>query len=463
MSEFLHSLRVAAFGALPAALLAACGGSLTAPVDRYASNPQYAGAMRPLSSSGLGKIKHVVIVIQENRSFNNLFMSYPGATTSTYGYDTKNHKIKLGPAGLDAPYGVEHDAQGFFKSCNGKGSIPGTDCRMNGFDQEFVTSCGTSVPCPLKHPQYAYVPRADVKPYWDMANQYVLADQMYPSVLDAASFTAHQYLIAGQAEKTVNTPLASWGCWGAKGDTIGRLGPNRQLPYGTPIRPCFHDDTIGEEADKAGVSWAFYASTVGGSGGIWSAYQANHTVFYGQDWTNDVISPNTQFFTDVSNGQLRQITWITPTATNSDHPDFRSKTGPMWVASIVNAIGESQYWDNTAIFILWDEYGGMYDPEPPAYADYDGLGIRIPLLVVSAYAKKGFVSHVHYEQGSVLRFVEDLFGLPRLAASDRRATSPEKDCFDFNQSPRKFQKIPSTLGKEYFLRQPPDLRPPDDD
>ena len=128
----------------------------------------------------------------------------------------------------------------------------------------------------------------------------------------------------------------------------------------------------------------------------------------------------------------------------------------------MNAIGESKYWDSTAIFIFWDDYGGWYDPEPPAYVDYDGLGMRIPMLIVSPYAKKGHVSHVHYEHGSILRFVEDVFGLGRLAASDKRANSPAKDAFDFNKPPRAFKAIPSAYGKDYFMHQPPDGHLPDD-
>jgi phospholipase C len=113
------------------------------------------------------------------------------------------------------------------------------------------------------------------------------------------------------------------------------------------------------------------------------------------------------------------------------------------------------------MFIFWDDFGGWYDAQPPAYVDYDGLGIRVPMLVVSAYAKQGHVSHVHYEHGSILKFVEDIFGLARLAPSDTRAKSPAKDCFDFNQPPRKFQKIASPLDVDYFLHEPPDMRPPD--
>lgn len=146
---------------------------------------------------------------------------------------------------------------------------------------------------------------------------------------------------------------------------------------------------------------------------------------------------------------------------NSDHPQSLSNTGPMWVASVVNAIGQSQFWDSTAIFILWDDASGFFDPEPPPYVDFDGLGFRLPLLIVSPYAKKGYVSHVQYEHGSILRFVEDIFGLPRLSASDTRANSPASDSFDFNKPPRKFRVIPSALGKEYFLHQPLDTRPVD--
>src|SRR4029077_11560653 len=108
------------------------------------------------------------------------------------------------------------------------------------------------------------------------------------------------------------------------------------------------------------------------------------------------------------------------------------------------------YWNSTAIFIMWDDYGGWYDHVAPAYLDYDGLGMRVPLLIISLYAKQRYVSHVHYEHGSILRFIEDQFGLPRLTASDSRATSPAADCFDFTQPPRKFVPIKASLDTQYF-------------
>jgi phospholipase C len=158
---------------------------------------------------------------------------------------------------------------------------------------------------------------------------------------------------------------------------------------------------------------------------------------------------------------MRAVSWVTPTWANSDHAGSGSKTGPSWVTSLVNVIGESKYWDSTAIFIFWDDYGGWYDPVAPKYLDYDGLGLRIPMLIISPFAKQGYVSHVHYEHGSILKFIEDQFGLGRLAKSDKRAISPAKDAFDFTQAPRKFVQFQAPYGKQFFLNQPVDHHVPD--
>ena len=407
------------------------------------------------------KITHVVIIVQENRSFNDLFYGFPGARTATSGRDSKGRRITLQPIGLETTWDLDHSSYSFFSACNGTGSYPGTDCRMNGFDQEYV-GCGHASypPCPIEHPQYAYVPHEETKPYFDIAKQYVLADRMFASNFDASSFISHQYIIAAQASSAVNYPYNAWGCEGGPGDKIGTVTPQRSI-YGPVIRTCFEHRTLGDELDKAGLPWAFYAAYYSsGYYNIWSAYQAIKHIYYGPDWHKDVL-PNTNFFDDVAQGRLRAVSWITPSCANSDHAGCGSKTGPSWVASLVNAIGTSQYWKNTAIFIFWDDYGGWYDPVPPPLADYDGLGMRIPMLIVSAYAKKGYVSHVRYEHGSILKFTEDIFGLPRLAASDTRANSPANDAFDFNAPPRQFHKIAAPLDEQYFRHQPYDPRPPD--
>ncbi len=436
------------------------GGSTASPGLPVAySQSRTLPIQHPGRSSG-GKIQHVIIIVQENRSFNNLFYGFPGAKTAKYGFDSSGQKIALQPVGLETSWDIDHSSNSFFAACNGTGNIPGTNCRMNGFNNEYVGCGGGGPPCPNKNPTYSYVPHTETKPYFDMGKQYVLADEMFASNFDASSFISHQYIISGQAVSAVNFPYGEWGCPGGPSDMIGTVGPQRQIPEGYEV-VCWDPNTLGDELDGAHLSWAFYTATINGDLGIWSAYQAINHIYNGPDWKNDVITPQTQFFNDVSSGKLRAVSWITPTWENSDHAGSGSKTGPSWVTSLVNAVGKSKYWDSTAIFIMWDDYGGWYDPVAPAYVDYDGLGLRIPLLIISPYAKQGYVSHVHYEHGSILRFAEDQFGLGRLAASDKRATSPQADAFDFSQAPRKFVPIKAPLDARFFMTQPVDHHIPD--
>lgn len=443
--------------------LASCSGRPGEIAATTSALPATSPVLSPLSvlaKRASPKVQHVVVIIQENRTVDNLFHGFPGADTRSYGFDRKGTRIRLKPVGLEAAWDFHHDSSSFFAACDGQGSYPGTNCKMDGFDQEYWT-CGKSgyPPCPNQNPPYSYVPHAETLPYFAMGKQYVFADRMFGSNFDSGSFASHQYIIAAQASATVDYPYGQWGCEGGSGDMIRTVTQQRQL--GGYIQTCLDNTTLGDELDSAGLSWRYYASDIYGDGGAWSAYQAIRHVFNGPDWGQDVITPQTQFFADVSNGALPTVSWISPTCENSDHAGCGANTGPAWVASLVNAIGESQYWDSTVVFVFWDDYGGWYDHVPPKLVDYDGLGIRVPLLVISAYAKQGYVSHLRYEHGSILKFIEDQFGLPRLSASDSRANSPGKDCFQFSKPPRAFTPIQSPHGKEYFLRQPIDTRPLD--
>ncbi|MGA9017720.1 MAG: alkaline phosphatase family protein [Candidatus Cybelea sp.] len=460
-----------------ALLLCACkGGISSSPGVPAVDRQPHRAAIQPLSPK---KIQHVIIIVQENRSFNNLFYGYPGAKTVTYGYDSKGQKITLKPIGLATTWDVSHSYAAFMAACDGTGKIPGTNCRMDGFDKVgWTCGHGGQPRCPkgVTYPPYSYVPHSETAPYFLMAKQYVLADQMYASNFDVSSFVSHQYIIAGQASHTVNYPESFWGCPGGSTDKAYTIDDQRKISSSPDRVVCFDNKTLGDELDDAKLPWAFYTYPIGSApdpcdgdasgdtyqetNGIWSAYQAIHHICYGRDWKKDVITDATRFLTDVPNGKLAAVTWITPTCANSDHATCDSDTGPSWVASLVNAVGQSKFWSTSAIFVFWDDPGLWYDPEKPAHVDYDGLGFRVPLLIISPYAKKGYVSHTHYEHGSILKFVEEQFGLSSLAASDKRANSAA-DAFDFNQSPRKFVQIQGPYGKSYFLHQPPDLRPPD--
>jgi phospholipase C len=399
-----------------------------------------------------GVIKHVVIVIQENRSFDDLFQGYPGADTASSGLGSSGQTIPLQPISLAEPYDIVHELKQYLQSYdNGK---------MDGFDKERIVFYQPPPPSytPPPNPTYGYVPQGEVQPYLTMAAQYVLADKMFASNLDA-SFVAHQYLIAAQAAGAVNLPTGTWGCDGAPSDLVATLLQSRTL--GPRVVPCFNYTTLGDELDAKGMSWRFYAPKIGAGGGIWSAYQAISRIRNGPDWTADVISPQTTILNDVPAGKLATVTWVVPNLRDSDHASSKSLTGPDWVASIVNAIGNSPFWSSTAIFVVWDDWGGWYDHVSPPQVDYDGLGFRVPLLVISPYAKQNYVSHVQYEFGSVLRFAEEVTGVPAMAAADARANALDADCFDFAQSPRPFVPIQTNRGPASFMREQPSNVPPD--
>jgi phospholipase C len=412
----------------------------------FPTPPSRGGFLVDRSRSASGKIKHVVWIMQENRSFDNLFQGYPGADTHSSGQDSRGKTLALTPITLATPWDIDHSSASFFLAYN--------HGQWNGFDLEQSNANRARYP----HPQYGYVPPSESRLYFEMAHRYVLGDRTFTSHIDA-SYVSHQYMIAGQANRAVDFPSDVWGCT-HRHDVIPTLTDART--YGSNIPVCQNYQTLGDELDASGHSWRLYTDT---KGSLWVSYRSIRHIRYGPDWKRNVIGSSAQVLADVANGKLADVTWVTPTCANSDHASCGGNTGPQWVANVVNAIGQSPFWDSTAIFVMWDEWGGWYDHVPPPRVDFDGLGLRVPLLVISPYAKQGYVSHVQYEHGSVLRFIEDQFGLSRLAASDSRANSPAADCFDFTQSPRGFQPFATALRPEDFFRmeraQTP--RPPDDE
>ncbi len=437
--------RYALSGCVAAAVLAGCGASRS-------SLPymQSSAALRALDATGAGKITHVVYIVQENRSFNDLFNGYPGAYTVRSGKVSTGETVKLQPVPFSYQYTIDHSLGAFIAACHGPRLLPGTDCRNDGFDREFTFDG----PRGVKYPEYVYVPHSDSKPYFDMAHEGALADHMFQSQLDE-SFIAHQYIIAAQANWGVDLPTGDWGCT-QKGSKVATITTART--YGPYQSACFDYQTLGDELDRAKLSWRFYASKYGagsGEGAEWSSYQAVKHIYDGPDWKN-VISPNWKFITDVRKGQLANFTWITPVCDDSDHVNCSGGYGPSWVSALVNAVGNSKFWDSTAIFIQWDDWGGLYDPVPPKYEDRDSLGFRVPLLMLSPYVRHNFVCHHQYETASVIKFAEDLYGLGHLdTPADKRAASPAAECFDFSQSPAKWVKIKPPLPPKFFMQQYP--------
>ena len=436
-------------------LLVACGGgsgsggyTAAAPQPpKYTSAPTSPATRSPVGPQNL--IRHVVFIVQENRSFDNLFQGYPGANTVSSGLTSTGVTVKLKPLALENAYDPNHAERDFVASYDGG--------KMDGFN--LVGSGGGSPPGP--DPQYSYVTPSETTTYFKLAQQFVLADAMFTSQIDA-SFTAHQFLIAAQSGNTVDNPdQYPWGCDAPSGTLVPTLNSDRTL--GAGIFPCLDYTTLGDELDAKSLSWRYYAPSIGGGdlgGTLWSAYDVIKHIRYGPDWANEV-SPPSQVLTDAAAGNLPNVTWVVPDFSDSDHPGNESTTGPAWVQSVVKAIGNSPDWSSSAIFVLWDDWGGWYDHVAPPQVDAQGLGIRVPLIVISPYAKAGYVSHVTYETAGLVKFAELVFGLAPMAAADARANGLD-DCFDFEQAPRSFTAIRKHLTRQRFVPHPPSGLPPDE-
>jgi phospholipase C len=420
-------------------------------------------------------IKHVVIIIQENRTFDNIFAGFPGTnepmcgTTPLCGYTLGGTPVPLEPLGWQKWDLCHAFVCGIGDYENGK---------MDGFEDPAGNEDGTR--------PYTYLPEKLVAPYWAMAKHYVLADRMFATSFDG-SFVGHLDLIATTAnihpaESEANIPTGVyWGCPASVGSSTFLLYSNRtvsKMPVG-PF-PCFTQfQTMADTLDAARVSWRFYAPRYCdlkqcSAGNMWSSFMSIKNVFYGPDWKNNVVNPQTKILQDAQSGHLPGVSWVVPDSQDSDHSGNGSGRGPSWVASVVNAVGKGPDWKTTAIVVLWDDWGGWYDHVVPPRRDYRGLGIRVPCIIISPYARPGYVSHTVYEFGSVLHFVEQVFNLPSLGPNrlgpaqddlgytDARSASLV-DSFDFAQKPRKFVAIPARLRISDFMTERPSLLPPDNE
>jgi phospholipase C len=479
--------------------LVACGER-----NSTAGLPFTPSLLREAASSA--KIKHVVIVIQENRSFDNLFATFPGADGTTTGEAapmpsriarscasngmpviTKETRVALKKTNL---FGAGFGKGGDFIEDTDLGHIHAnfhTDRdsgKMDGFDLDGINANGSGLPYACTYP-YQYVDPTDIAPYWDLAKAYVLADHTFQTQ-SSGSFTAHQDLIAGGTQITSNEALIDnpsyfpWGCDAKKSVVTAIIKRGGKVyRYGGPWpclpcpQQCLPYTTMRDLLDAKSVAWKFYANKVyrggnpnAGDSGIWSGFDAIAAVRNSKEWGTKVVWPDTKIFNDIENGALPSVSWVTPDGANSDHPDENNRSGhvdngPSWVASIVNAIGESKYWNSTAVIVLWDDWGGFYDHvPPPTPVNWQGTpGFRVPMLIVSPYVKP-HVDHTVYEFGSILRFIEDLWNLPSLGKNDADSTSIE-NAFDFTMSARAFHKIGSTYSQSYFLHQQPSGMAPD--
>jgi phospholipase C len=395
-------------------------------------------------------IKHVVIIVQENRSVDNFFQFLPGANTQSYGLNSQGQKVTLQPQPLSVPWDVSHLHQYWLLDyANGN---------MNGFDLE---KCKNRL-CPADA-SYSYVPESDVAPYYTLAETYTFADELFETD-QGPSFPSHQYLVSGTSTLSDGSPKraagnpgtpsdkGTGGCDSPAGSLVAVIDPKGFEPKSLQTYPCFKRQSLMNEMDAAGITWKYYQDSPGP--GLWHGVDAIYSI-----WSNpgemaaSVVTPPSQVLTDVAKGNLADVVWVTPTGKASDHAGVTDGSGPSWVGSVVNAIGQSKYWNDTAIFITWDDWGGWYDHVAPSIYNSFELGFRVPLIVVSPYAKPAYVSHAQHEFGSILKFTEETFGLPSLGTTDQRADDLS-DCFDFAQKPLRFHPVHTNYPAQYFFTAP---------
>lgn len=486
--------------------------------------------------SGGSPIEHVIVLVQENRSFDNLFAKFPNANGATYGCaktadaprgatrairrapdvrscPSGDTDIKLAAHKLTMGYDLNHCHSAFELDYDGG--------RMDGFYLEGKGACVGGTPNPAATAAYQYVDQQYIKPYWDIAKQWVLADNMFQTQ-GSGSFTAHQDLIRGStciescespappadSESLVDNPTYwPWGCDGhssVRTSLINIYGVEQVNKGPFPCSDAFPNygssnggyETLRDSLDAAGVSWKYYTpcyksmkeagctkpnkpcktnqgncdATLLNAFDVISPVRCGTLSGHatcgpdsspGPEWGTNVSWPETNIFTDITNSKLPAVSWVIPADENNDHPSESTDHGPQWVASVVNAIGESPYWSSSVIIVVWDDWGGLYDHvAPQQFTDVNGgLGFRVPMLVISPYAiagkgsQGGRIAHAPYEFGSILRYIEDNWNLARLGTTDVRATSIG-NIFDYNQNPRSFSAIPTSENAQYFIRQP---------
>jgi len=453
--------------------------------------------------------KHIVVVVQENRTPDNLFQGLcsppygacaaPPTFFAPYDIQTSNWQTKTGtvqpaPVALASTYDLDHSHRGFDAMCNVVAGNPPT-CLMNGAAGIGChPKAGTT--CPAR-PQFRYVNNSTgvLNPYLELASQYGWANYMFQTN-QGPSFPAHQFIFGGTsapsksddalgifASENMIPTSAQAGCAAKPTTSVAVLSPDpTPPPYGvekSTMFPCFEHQTMADLIPD----WKYYAA---GAGSIWTAPNAIEHICVPSagkctGWGSHVVPNNpSQVLTDLANCSLADLTWVTPTAANSDHPSLNDGGGPSWVAAVVNAIGNSSctdgngnrsltYWQDTAIIITWDDWGGWYDHEPPTIlagvqGDYQ-YGFRVPMIVVSAYTPQGYVDNERHDFGSILRFVQSNFGLREgeLGFADNRSTTDLHEFFRTFQSPRPFSTIAAPKSADFFIHDPRPPEPPDND
>jgi phospholipase C len=432
-------LRLALCAAIVALALAACPAS---PAQEGGGSPVITPEAEPAPlptpdptdpetvATAREKIEHVVFIIKENRTFDHLFGTFPGADGVTTARTCDGRTIDLART-ADKTKDAGHSFIDGITAINGG--------RMDCFD---------------RHGYNQYL-EGDIPNYWAYAREFVLADNFFSSIYGPTGIE-HLWTFASQTDRFTDHERPGQFATGQREFcddpfelmwSFKRLSPTQEraafdleerggagaedLRRLWELRwPCTDIQVLPDLIEDAGLTWKEYR---GENTWVQPLRIVKHVRF--SDMWNNVV-PDREFLADVRSGDLPAVSWLTPSFGNSDHPPTSICKGENWLVGQLNALGRSEYWDNTAVVLTWDDFGGFYDHVAPPHVDIYGLGPRVPAIVISPYARRGVIDHDVMEFSSVLRFIERVFRLPAMTERDR--TSDDMlSAFDFTQAPRR--------------------------
>ncbi len=417
---------------------------------------------------GIHKIKHVVIIMQENRSFDSYFGTYPGAD----GIPMRNGVPTV--CSVDPRTGIcerpYHDTQDVNKGGPHEANAATVDVnggRMDGFIRSAETGANLclvpndpSCHAGTNPDVMGYHTGQEIPNYWSYARHFVLQDHLFESNA-SWSLPSHLYMVSEWSANCTSSAPAS--C--VNNIEAPRFPPDFMNTTHTPPDYAWTDLTYLLHRHR--VSWRYYvlkgtepdcenASATSCSPvpqdaktpGIWNPLPYFDTVKEDNQLGN--VQSLTSFYRDVGRGTLPAVSWITPSGSVSEHPPGLVSAGQTYVTRLINAIMRSPDWDSTAIFLSWDDWGGFYDHVVPPTVDENGYGLRVPGIVISPYARRGYVDHHTYSHDAYVKFIEDDFlsgerinpatdGRPD-PRPDVRESNPLlgdlRNDFNFNQAPR---------------------------
>ncbi len=476
-----------------ALLVAACGGSKP-PGPRPLHLAPFPTVHGPIPT-GIHKIKHVIIVMQENRSFDSYFGTYPGAD-GIPGLAGNRGRLPCLPYPshaclkpvhdrADVNQGGPHGVTNALGDINGgvmDGFVAEAQRALAGCAQTLNPACGGSGTSAAPD-VVGYHNGADIPNYWDYARNYVLQDHMFESVA-SWSLPSHLFMVSGWSARCTfrGDP---WSCRNAA-EKPG--SPPHTAQNLSSTAPSYAWTDLTYLLHKHHVSWGYYVFTGGEpdcanssattcarvpqsakTPGIWNPLPYFDDVHKDHQLAN--IQSMSRFFTAAHDGTLPAVTWVTPNAKVSEHPPSLVSAGQTFVTGVVNAVMSGPDWKSSAIFVAWDDWGGFYDHVVPPRVDLNGYGLRVPAFLISPYARKGYIDHQVLSFDAYAKFIEDDFlggarldprtdGRPDPRPSVREDAPQLGDLvreFDFAQTPRSPLMLPLHPKTDLTASQPSTL------